>query len=755
MPSPSSQAARRWVIGGRIQGVGFRPFVCTLANELGIGGSVRNQGGQVEIVAHGDQRLTALFLRRVMAEHPPIARPELVSDDIFVPPDSPGFCILPSRAGASAVLLPDQPVCETCLAEMADPESRRFRYPFIACTQCGPRYTIIADMPFDRATTGMAGFPLCAPCREEYARPADRRFHAQIMGCAACGPRLFYRDERHAGGGNEAALARTVAALREGAIVAVKGIGGYHLLCDAGSTVAVHRLRARKHRPAKPLAVLFPRAGTDGLDILRRHCTPTAAEARGLRAPERPIVLVARRDDCSLSPALAPGLRELGALLPYAPLHDLIAGDFGRPLVATSGNVGGEPVLTEQADAEHRLGAIADAFLHHDRPILHPADDGVVRVIAAQPRRLRLGRGSAPLALALPRALPRPMLALGGQTKVTLALGFGDRAVISPHLGVLDSPRGMELLEATAATLQRLHGVRAATLICDAHGGYAGTRWALAQPDVTVLRLPHHYAHAAAVAGEFPAEPRWLCFAWDGVGLGADGTLWGGEALLGCPGAWVRAATFRPFAPPGGEAAAREPWRSAAALAWELGLDWQPAGLDVALARAAWRQRLNCPATSSVGRLFDAAAAFLLLVQHASYEGEGPMALEAIAAGGWDDAVALPLACRADGVLEADWATLVPLLRDAALSPARRAAAFHASMARALVDQAVAVRAAHGAFAVGLGGGVFQNRRLSEMALSALADSGFRAYLPVAVPCNDAGLSFGQLIEAAALAGNG
>ncbi len=738
------------MIGGRIQGVGFRPFVCTVANELGVSGSVRNQGGQVEIVAHSDADRAALFLRRLMSEHPPIARPELVSAETCESPGKPGFRILPSRGGAQAVLLPDQSVCETCLAEMADPRARRFRYPFIACTQCGPRYTITRDMPFDRATTAMAGFPLCAACRGEYARPADRRFHAQVMACADCGPSLFYRSDRCTTRDNETALARTVTALREGAIVAVKGIGGYHLLCDASDSIAVHKLRTRKHRPGKPLAVLFPRMGPDGLAILRRYCTPNVEEARSLCAPERPIVMVTRRDNMGLSPDLAPGLMELGALLPYSPLHDLIAGDFGGPLVATSGNVSGEPVLTEQADAERRIGSIADAFLHHDRPILHPADDGVVRVIAGRARSLRLGRGSAPLQLALPCPLDHPMLALGGQMKATLALGFGNRAVISPHLGDLDSPRGLDRLEATAETLQRLHGVRVDTLICDAHGGYTGTRWALAQPQMRVLSVPHHHAHAAAVAGEFPHETRWLCFTWDGVGLGEDGTLWGGEALLGRPGAWSRVATFRPFAPPGGEKAAREPWRSAVALAWELGLDWQPAGTDVALARAAWRHQLNCPPTSSVGRLFDAAAAFLRLVEHASYEGEGPMVVEAIAATERDNATVLPLRFRADGMLQADWAPLVPLLLDAAHAPARRAAAFHASMARTLLDQAVALRQMHGPFAVGLAGGVFQNRLLSEQALHALEGAGFRAYLPMTVPCNDAGLSFGQLIEAAA-----
>jgi hydrogenase maturation protein HypF len=743
-----SSAAQRWVIGGRIQGVGFRPFVYTLANELGVSGSVRNHGGQVEIVARSDADRTALFLQRLMSEHPPIARPELVLSEICAPSEQSGFHILPSRGGAEAVLLPDQSVCEACLAEMADPDARRFRYPFIACTQCGPRYTILQDLPFDRVNTGMAGFPLCAACRGEYENPADRRFHAQVMACADCGPRLFMAGEY----GNEAALAGTVSALRDGAIVAVKGIGGYHLLCDASNDVALATLRARKRRPAKPLAVLFPRAGSDGLDGIRRYCALSVEQACSLCAPERPIVVVPRRDGTGLSPSLAPGLAELGVLLPYSPLHDLIAGDFGGPLVATSGNVSGEPVLTDQADAEHRLGRVADFFLHHDRPILQPADDGVVMVIAGRARPLRLGRGSAPLAFALASALEEPVLALGGQMKATLALGFSNRAVMSPHIGDLDSPRGLDLLEATAATLQRLHGVRAGTLVCDAHGGTTSARWARAQPHIRVLRVPHHHAHAAAVAGEFPDEPRWLCFTWDGVGLGTDGTLWGGEALLGRPGAWMHVATFRPFAPPGGEKAAREPWRSAAGLAWALEMEWAPAGIDVELARAAWRERLNCPVTSSVGRLFDAAAALLRLVEQASYEGEGPMALEAIAADDGGDGVALKMQRRADGVLVADWAPLVPVLLDTTKPPAQRAAAFHASMAGALVDQAVALRQCHGPFAVGLGGGVFQNRRLSAAVLHGLAHAGFRAYLPEAIPCNDAGLSFGQLIEAAALA---
>lgn len=752
MPLDNSPSGQRFLVGGRVQGVGFRPFVCSLANQLGMRGSVRNLGGQVEIVAEADPVHTTLFLQRLLSEHPSIARPELISAEVNGLPVEPGFRILPSLQGSETVLLPDQSVCGTCLKEMASPRSRRFRYPFVTCTQCGPRYTIIRDSPFDRETTSMAGFPLCAACQAEYDLPLDRRFHAQIMGCAGCGPTLSYRcGSRHISG-NEPALARTVSALRDGAIVAVKGIGGYHLLCDARNDAVVRSLRARKQRPVKPLAVLFPRAGSNDLSRLRLDCMPSDEESAALRSPEKPIVLVRLRPGSRLSPSLAPGLSEIGALLPYSPLHELIVGMFDGPLVATSGNISGEPVFTLNDEAEQRLETVSDAFLHHDRPILRPADDGVVRVIAGKPRSLRLGRGSAPQQRALPRSLPAPVLALGGQMKVTVALGFGDRVVISPHLGDMDSPRGMDLLEATAATLQRLHNVQATVLACDAHDGYASARWARTQGGLTVLRVPHHRAHAAAVAGEFPHEARWLCFAWDGVGLGEDGTLWGGEALLGQPGNWSRIATFRPFAPPGGEAAAREPWRSAAALAWELGLDWTPPGLDVLLARAAWQSRLNAPATSSVGRLFDAAASFLGLVQQGSHEGEGPMAVEAMATAGavTDDAVSLPLTKRTDGVWQADWAPLVPLLLNTAWSPARRAAAFHASLAGALVTQVIAAGMAHGDFAVGLAGGVFQNRRLSELVLTALQSAGFRAYLPISVPCNDAGLSFGQVIEAAA-----
>jgi hydrogenase maturation protein HypF len=746
MPS----AAQRWLIGGRVQGVGFRPFVWLLANDLGVCGTVRNCGGHVEIVAGADERQASAFLERLLAEHPPIAQPRLLSAEPWAEPAGDAFRILPSTGGPAAVVLPDQPVCAACLAEMADPAARRYRYPFTACTQCGPRYTITRRMPFDRANTGMAGFPFCDPCRREYEAPADRRFHAEVAACPNCGPSLWFRSADYGFEAAEAAMSATVAALRRGAIVAVKGVGGYHLMCDAGDDAAVLRLRAMKRRATKPLAVLVPPGGADDLDGVRVSCFVTAAEARSLRSVERPIVLLTLRPGNILAPSLAPGLPELGVMLPYSPLHHQLADAFGGPLVATSGNAGGEPIVTDPASAERRLGPGADAFLHHDRPIEHAADDGVVRVIGGRGRAIRLGRGSAPMERSLQHPVT-PLLALGGQDKVTLALGFGARVVISPHVGDLGNPQCMERFEALIEAFPRLYGVQPASLVCDAHGGYGGTSWAR-RSGLPVLRVWHHHAHAAAVAGEFTDEPRWLCFTWDGAGLGPDGTLWGGEALLGRPGVWQRAATFRPFLPPGGERAAREPWRSAGGLAWELALDWNPSGIDTTLVKAAWARRLNSPVTTSAGRLFDAAAAFIHIKQHTSHEGEAAMAVEALAGSVAGEAgpVPLPLHVREDGVLQADWAPLVKVLLDATRSQADRAAVFQASMAATLVNQAIAVRKSHGDFAVGLSGGVFQNRRLAESALAGLAAADFRAYLPTSVPCNDAGLSFGQVIEAAA-----
>jgi len=741
--------ARRLVVGGQVQGVGFRPFAYRLARSLELAGWVRNGAGQVVIHIEGAPANLSRYEAALISEAPPLARPRLATAAAAAVEGARDFRILASADGEAADvhLPPDSFCCPLCAEELQDPSARRYRYAFTNCTQCGPRYTIIEALPYDRANTSMAGFALCARCRSEYENPLDRRFHAEPLACPDCGPRLaFHRAGADACAGDEA-LAAAVAALQAGGIVAVKGVGGYHLMCDPANDAAILRLRARKQRPHKPLAVMFPQTGIDGLDAVRACVHLERAEAQACAAPSRPIVLARRRESCALSAALAPGLAQLGVFLPYSPLHHLLLAEFGAPLVATSGNVSGEPVLTDNAEAELRLSRVADAFLHHDRPIVRPADDSVCRVIGGKARSIRCGRGIAPLELELPGEFAQPTLAVGGHMKAAIALGWGRRAVVSPHIGELDGPRGIRVFERVIADLQALYRVEAARIVCDAHPGYASTRWALAQ-NLPVLRVQHHAAHASALAGEFPDVGRWLTFAWDGTGSGSDGDLWGGEAFIGAPGCWRRIAGMRPFHLTGRDRAAREPWRAAAALMWEAGHAWLPPVDGAALAAQAWKKRIGTSRTSAVGRLFDAAASLVLGVDVASFEGQGPMMLESVAATAVD-AVSLPRYIDDAGIRRTDWAPLLPVLADRGLAASLRAGIFHESLARALCDQAAALIQSEAVDAVGLTGGVFQNRLLAERAIALLSERGIQARLPAAIPANDGGLAFGQLVEAA------
>lgn len=754
--------AQRVLLRGRVQGVGFRPFVYRLAHALELRGWVRNTTGQVEIQLEGSAERIAEFARRVIEDAPPLAVPELIGASEAPSEGCSNFEILRSGGGdeADVAVPPDHFMCADCLAELNNPSDRRFRYPFLNCTQCGPRWTIILNLPYDRPQTTLKDFTLCPDCLAEYREPMDRRFHAEPVACPACGPQLSYHEplagrQLH----REAALQATVADLRAGRIVAVKGVGGYHLMCDAACEPAVQTLRARKHRPGKPLAVMFPANGADGLQTVRQYLEPGPEEARALVSPERPIVLVPRRADLGLAPGVAPELAEIGAFLPYSPLHQLLLQEFERPLVATSGNISGEPVITDVDDAEQRLNRLADTFLHHDRPIVRPADDSVVRRIAGRVRPLRIGRGMAPAELGLPFEAP-PMLAVGGHMKNTVALGFRQRAVVSPHIGEMDTVRSLEVFSRVLADLPRLYQVEPRYLVCDAHPSYASSRWARRQgrPLVEVF---HHHAHAGAVWAEAgpqhtgaEGEPL-LVMTWDGVGFGEDETLWGGEALLGRPGAWRRVGSLLPFRLPGGERAGRQPWRSAAGMAWTAGLDWQPPGLpdaERALVRHAFARGLNAPVTTAVGRLFDAASCLVLGIERSSYEAEGPMQLEALATGQAPLAgPRLPLLEDAGReVLAIDWRPLLPWLMDSRRSPAQRAMGLHASLAGALAELAGQLGAVHDVRRVGLTGGVFQNRLLCELAIDALRRRGLQPVLAEQMPCNDAAIAFGQLVEAAA-----
>lgn len=734
-------------MGGRVQGVGYRAFVFKLAQHLGLNGVVQNLTGEVLVEAQGEPAVLDAFSASLVSDAPPLARPLVVSCQLIPLRKLGDFAILPSAVAArtNIHIPPDNYLCDDCRRELLDPNDRRYRYPFINCTQCGPRYTLITRMPYDRPNTTMADFALCPDCRAEYEDPHNRRFHAQPLACPVCGPRLGFVSPlvRHEG---DAALDACVAALRHGETVAVKGIGGYHLMCDALNPAAIGRLRVGKHRPHRPLALMFPWQGEDGLQRVREELQLDAVTQAALCEVSRPIVLIPRRADSTLPDAIAPGLREIGVMLPYSPLHHLLLESFGGPLVATSGNVSGEPVLADNAAAEARLGMVAQAFLHHNRPIARPADDSVLRVIAGKPRLLRAGRGITPLEFELPLTVPQPLLAVGGHMKNSIALAWNKRMVLSPHIGDLDAPRSIEIFEQVIADLQQLYGVEAQSIVCDAHPGYASSRWAAKQL-LPLRRVQHHHAHASALAFEAGLDKSLLIFAWDGVGLGDDGTLWGGEALLGKPGAWRRVASFKPFRLPGGERAGREPWRAAAALCWESGLDWNSSARDAVLLKSAWEQGLNAPASTAIGRLFDAASSLLGLCDTASFEGQGPMLLEAVAQG-QADVVELPLREDERGLLIADWTPLLHALRRDELPVAVRAMQFHQSLAHAIVKQAEIIHARTPFDAVGLTGGVFQNKLLAELAMQQLGSAGFEVHLPLQVPCNDGGLALGQLIEA-------
>lgn len=731
---------------GQIQGVGFRPFTVRLAKRHGVCGWVRNLGGEVEIHAEGRPDQISSFVASLTTEAPPLAKPEmpLVSKGPFE--HHQDFRIVDSgfTARGPIVVPPDHFVCPDCLAEMADPEARRYRYPFTNCTQCGPRYTIIDRLPYDRPNTAMSGFTLCAGCSAEYHAAADRRYHAQPLACPRCGPTLEFRAPGQAAiRDNEAALAACIKSLHNGLIVAVKGVGGYHLMCDARSRMVVERLRARKHRPAKPLAIMLSEQMLETGEI----AAPTPEELALLRGAQRPIVLTEKKSGSGLAEAIAPGLAEVGLMLPYSPLHHLLLQEFGGPLVATSANISGEPVLTDETSVERRLCTVADAFLHHDRPIRRPADDSVFRTVGDTPRPMRLGRGYAPLELKLTAPVLHPVLAVGADLKNTIALAIEDRVILSPHQGDLSSPRSLQVFTQVLEDLCQMHSIKPELLVCDAHPGYFSSRWASDQ-NLPLMRIPHHHAHASAVYGELLAEGPLLVFTWDGLGWGADHTLWGGEALLGTPGAWHRAASLRPFRMIGGDRASRAPWRCALSICLEAGVPWPDQPEMAGLATEAWKNRINSPTTSSIGRLFDAAAALIGVAQEQSYEGEAAIRLETLAT---ENATATPLPLIKDGELwRSDWSPLIPLLMAKERSQQERATLFHASLAASLCQQAIQIREESGISRVALAGGVFQNRVLVANTLRELTAAGFTVLFPKRLPVNDAAIAFGQVVEAQA-----
>lgn len=745
------------LVGGTVQGVGFRPFVYRLATQLDLTGWAANSPQGVIIEAEGAPERLAALVEALRKSPPASASVASVEISTVAPRGDIGFAIGRSQeaGGRTAQIAPDLATCADCLAELFDPSNRRHLYPFINCTQCGPRYSIIEDVPYDRERTSMRRFPMCAACQAEYEDPRNRRFHAEPNACAQCGPRLALWDA--AGGhvaGKHDALHAAVTALRNGGIVAVKGIGGFHLMADARNEMAVRRLRARKHRDEKPFAVMFP-----ALQDVKACCQMSGDEEALLTGPARPIVLLRRTVAC-VAPAVAPGNPLLGALLPYAPLHHLLMHEIGAPLVATSGNITGEPIVINEDEALRRLAGIADLFLVHDRPIVRPVEDSVMRVICGRALMLRRARGFAPAPIALEHA-SSGILAFGGHLKSTVALTHAGGAVLSQHIGDLETIESRAAHTRTVDDISRLYKVRPRLAVCDLHPDYASSRAAQAL-GLPVLSVQHHLAHVAACMAEHDIRPPVLGVAWDGAGYGPDGTVWGGEFLLVTEAGWRRVAHLRQFRLPGGESGAREPRRAALGLLYEafgdsaFDMTYLPpvaafSSTERTVLRAMLARGVNAPLTSSMGRLFDAFAALCGLRQRASYEGQAASELEWAAADLASDRCyefALRDPPQKDGAIIVDWQPALEMaladLRAGAL-PGPVSEAVHNGLASAIA----AVAARIGTPRVLLTGGCFQNARLTEAAVRALRCAGHEPVWHQRVPPNDGGIALGQAAWAA------
>ncbi|EAX46503.1 (NiFe) hydrogenase maturation protein HypF [Thermosinus carboxydivorans Nor1] len=738
-------------VTGIVQGVGFRPFVYNLARRHGLAGWVLNDTVGVEIEVEGDSASLDAFLTALRTEAPPLARLATVTVERRPATGAREFVIRHSEGapGRTALVSPDVATCADCQREMLDPADRRYRYAFINCTNCGPRYTIIKDVPYDRATTTMASFVMCPACQAEYDDPANRRFHAQPNACPVCGPvyRLVDRAGREVAGDVFDAVRALVA---DGHIVAVKGIGGYHLACDAKNVAAVKALRERKIREDKPFAVMC-----GSLAAVRRRCQLSPAEEELLTGIVRPIVLLAKSEGYDLADSVAPGNPYLGVMLPYAPVHWLLLGE-DDVWVMTSGNTSDEPIAYDDADARERLAGIADYFLVHNRPIYRRADDSVARVVRGQPYLLRRSRGyvPSPLALARPQA---PVLACGGELKNTFCLTRDNLAFMSAHIGDLENMATFTAYTDAIAHYQRLCNVQPAVVAYDLHPEYLSTKYALSRPEPKI-GIQHHHAHIAAVLAEHGRDDKVIGVAFDGTGYGTDGHLWGGEFLLADCRDFVRAAHCRYLPLPGGAKAIKEPWRLAAWVLYKL-YGRAAAGLDIPFARTLppeWElvvqaadKGLNAPLSSGVGRLFDAAAALLGIRNRINYEGQAAVELELAAVGG--AAAPLPYDIKEETPAVLDFypafAALTERLARGA-SVADLAAAFHATVAAATADMVGRISRATGIRTVALSGGVFQNITLLEQIVGMLQQQGLTVLLHRQAPPNDGGLALGQAVIA-------
>lgn len=753
---------RRFDVSGVVQGVGFRPFVYVTASALSLSGCVSNDSTGVVVEVEGEPDAVAEFAVRLRADAPPLAAIESVRSRPLPVRGGTGFTIATSRrgrepGGTRTLAAPDVATCAACLAELTDPADRRHRHPFISCTNCGPRFTIMTGLPYDRPATTMAGFPICPACAREYADPADRRFHAQPIACHDCGPtvRLVRPGAPTRTGAVAVAAARAM--LASGAIVAVKGLGGYHLACDAADERAVARLRRRKRRAAKPFAVM-----ARDLDTARTLAETGPAAAALLNGPRRPIVLLPRGAG-PLADAVAPGNPDLGVMLPYTPLHVLLFGLDGDPdgpavLVMTSGNLGGEPIVTDDADALSRLAPLVDGWLAHDRPIRVPCDDSVVRMVDGDELPVRRSRGYAPLPVALPVEVPAT-LAVGADLKNTFALARGRYAWLSQHIGEMDDLATLDAFTGAERHLEVLTGVEPEQFAADAHPAYRSAAWARRHAHGRAVHaVQHHHAHVAAVMAEhgLPAGTTVIGVAFDGTGYGPDGAIWGGEVLLADYKGFHRFARLRYVPLPGGDAAVERPYRMALAHLVAAGVAWDAAlppvaacpPAELAVLRHQLGTGLNCVPTSSMGRLFDAVASLAGVRHVVDYEAQAAIELEGLAR-------AVPSTDSYRFAVTGGEADAGPVIRAAAadvtagVPAALIGARFHRAVVALVVDLAVRARDHGAGTTVALTGGVFQNALLLSGARDALTRNGFTVLCHRQVPPNDGGLALGQVLVAA------
>jgi hydrogenase maturation protein HypF len=746
MPAVRAHVAVR----GAVQGVGFRPFVYRLAQALRLAGWVSNTAAGVLIEVEGSASLVREFLFRLEHEKPAIAMIQSLETTFLGPAGHRGFEIRESSGGEKqALVMPDLATCPECIADIFDRADRRYRYPFTNCTNCGPRFSIIAALPYDRASTTMRSFVMCEACAREYHDPSNRRFHAQPNACPSCGPQLALWDtDGRTLATRDAALLAGADALRAGRILAIKGIGGFHLMVDARSDEAVGALRRRKHREEKPFALMV-----SSLDMASQLCEASPIERRLLRSPECPIVLARKHPGAAVSEAVAPRNPILGLMLPGTPLHHLLLRELGFPLVATSANLSEEPICTDEYEAVDRLRGIADLFLVHDRPILRHVDDSIVREVAGREMVLRRARGFAPLPVSVGHELA-PVLAVGGHQKNTIAVSLGSQVFVSQHIGDLETEGAHRAFRSVIDALQSLYELTPHSVASDLHPDYLSSQYANSLP-LPQVRVQHHHAHALACMAENHLRTPVLAITWDGSGLGTDGTIWGGEILLVHDTDFRRVAHLRPFTLPGSAKAVREPRRVALALLYEtLGerafeLDLPTLGSFTHEERTALEtmlaKRLNSPVTTSMGRLFDAFASLLGVRQLASFEGQAAMELEFALAHAKEDN-SYPHAIHDDhGTLVLDWEPAVrAVLADPGTVLATASARFH----NMLVEMAMDVAGRIGEENVVLTGGCFQNRYLTERMVSRLQGAGYRAYWHQRVPPNDGGIALGQVMAA-------